>query len=199
MRSVVVLLGAALLLCAAPAAAETLEQAKVRCADEAKHPETFKPGDPYVQCLSAWQARARAEERIEAAQRFAEQRREGEQRAREELAAKQAESARIAEERRREREARDAEAAAEQERQEAEIAAAETRAREENHRRQQKCGKDYMRVEVGMPFARVRECAGPFEIVGQARVDGGRVASVYDAPGGRVWVVGGKVASWVRR
>lgn len=63
-----------------------------------------------------------------------------------------------------------------------------------------KCGKDYMRVEIGMSFERVRECAGPFERVAQMRRNSdGAVATVYDAPGGRVYVVAGKVSAWSRR
>ena len=60
------------------------------------------------------------------------------------------------------------------------------------------CGTDYRRVEVGMDFARVRRCAGPFESVGQVQLAAG-VATVYRAAGGTVQVINGKVTAWIRR
>jgi hypothetical protein len=93
-----------------------------------------------------------------------------------------------------------AEQQVELERQSAEVAAAEEQERMSEEALRKKCGKDYMRVAVGMPFKRVRECAGPFELIGQVRRNSdGAVASVYDAEGGRVYVIQGKVASWAKR
>jgi hypothetical protein len=57
-----------------------------------------------------------------------------------------------------------------------------------------KCGSDYNRVRVGMAFARIQECAGPFRL--QAEDEKG---AVYTSPGGWVRVESGKVVKLLRR
>jgi membrane-bound lytic murein transglycosylase B len=56
------------------------------------------------------------------------------------------------------------------------------------------CGRDYMRVRVGMRFAKVERCAGPFSVVAEDER-----GAVYEAEGGLVRVEHGKVVRLVHR
>lgn len=69
----------------------------------------------------------------------------------------------------------------------------EARARAEEQL-QAKCGRDYGVVKVGMSFARVNECAGPFSAVG---ANGAR--TVYDNGSVMVGVEHGVVINWVSK
>jgi hypothetical protein len=51
-----------------------------------------------------------------------------------------------------------------------------------------KCGRDFGRVQVGMKWTRVRECAGPFEIAFEDPK-----GTEYQAEGGRVRVERGRI------
>lgn len=60
--------------------------------------------------------------------------------------------------------------------------------------RRKKCGRDYMRVKVGMKFSRVAECAGEFSL----KYEDER-ANVYEAEGGLIRVEHGKITRVWRR
>lgn len=62
---------------------------------------------------------------------------------------------------------------------------------------QKKCGRDYMRIAVGMAIARVVTCAGPLELTGQVNRPGG-IVSTFEGPLGLVFAMGGKVVAWQR-
>ena len=56
------------------------------------------------------------------------------------------------------------------------------------------CGKDYMRVHVGMTLTRALQCLGDLELVAQDER-----GSVYEATGGHVRIEGGKITRWVAK
>jgi hypothetical protein len=61
--------------------------------------------------------------------------------------------------------------------------------------RRQRCGRDYMRVDLGMSWARVVDCAGPFNTISQINRRQ-RVVTTYESMHFRVSVIDGKVAAW---
>jgi hypothetical protein len=57
------------------------------------------------------------------------------------------------------------------------------------------CGADHGVVRVGMPFARVKQCAGPFRVTAEVnRRDG--VLTTYQGQGKYVHVMEGQVVGW---
>lgn len=55
------------------------------------------------------------------------------------------------------------------------------------------CGKDYLRIAVGMRFARVRQCTR-LEFTLQGETEFGQL---WEAQGGYVWVRRGKITRWL--
>ncbi len=70
--------------------------------------------------------------------------------------------------------------------------AAQLEERRAEERLQKKCGRDYMRVAVGMSWSRVRECAGPFSAAA-----GSEGATLYRNQWIMLAVANGKVIRWV--
>lgn len=153
-------------------------------------PQPTEHVDEYMACLTARRA-ARA---TALAQKKAKDQEEADRRYEEGAAVRQAERDREntareleakawADKRKQEQEAFDAQVAADQAAEEAGIEALK-----------KKCGNDYMRVEVGMKWKRVKECAGEFHI----KIDDPQF-QVYEGIGGLVTVQGGVVRRVVRR
>lgn len=80
------------------------------------------------------------------------------------------------------------------ERQRVEVAAEIEAERQAEEALRAKCGKDFHKVRVGMAWARVQECSGPFDVKAQDEK-----GTVYEAAGGFVRVERGKVKRWIAK